>query len=394
MMDWIEEELQKIHQQKLLRRRTLREGLIDLCSNDYLGLREHPEVKEEAIRVIKDYGVGSGASALVSGYTTHHKSLEEKLADFKGVPACVLFGSGYLANLGTIPALVSEGDMILSDQLNHASIIDACRLSRAKVFVFPHLDYEKAEEILKEYRKAYRRCLLVSDSVFSMDGDIAHLPTLLKLSQEYDCMLMLDEAHATGTLGEKGKGILYAFGIPWQENIILMGTLSKALGSYGAFVCGSQRLVDYLINRARSLIFSTSLPPSLCASAKKALEVLEREEWMVPTLKSLAEDIYKRLSEMGFFVKFHGTPILPIMLYSEERALELSKYLLERGVFLQAIRYPTVPMGEARLRLTASLKYKKEDLEYFYTLLKSPGHPNYTKLHIILCSRPLTRKRD
>ncbi len=318
MMDWIEEELRKIQQQKLLRRRTLREGLIDLCSNDYLGLREHPEVKEEAIKVIKDCGVGSGASALVSGYTIHDKSLEEKLAEFKAGPACVLFGSGYLANLGTIPALVSEGDMILSDQLNHASIIDGCRLSRAKIFVFPHLDYERAEEVLKENRRAYRRCMLVSDSVFSMDGDIAHLPTLLKLSQEYDCMLMLDEAHATGTLGEKCKGILYAFGIPWQENIILMGTLSKALGSYGAFVCGSQRLVDYLINRARSLIFSTSLPPSLCASAKKALEILEREEWMVPTLKSLAEGIYKRLSEMGFFVKFHRTPILPIMLYSEE----------------------------------------------------------------------------
>lgn len=348
MMDWIEEELKKIYQQKLLRKRTLREGLIDLCSNDYLGLREHPEVKEEAIKVIKDYGVGSGASALVSGYTIYHRSLEEKLADFKGVPACVLFGSGYLANLGTIPALVSEGDMILSDQLNHASIIDACRLSRAKIFVFPHLDYERAEEVLKENRRAYRRCLLVSDSVFSMDGDIAHLPTLLKLSQEYDCMLMLDEAHATGTLGDKGKGILYAFGIPWQENIILMGTLSKALGSYGAFVCGSQRLVDYLINRARSLIFSTSLPPSLCASAKKTLEILEREEWMVPTLKSLAEGIYKRLSEMGFFVKFYSTPILPIMLYSEERALELSKYLLEKGVFLQAIRYPT---GEVLCRL-------------------------------------------
>jgi 8-amino-7-oxononanoate synthase len=376
MMDWIEEELRKIQQQKLLRKRTLREGLIDLCSNDYLGLREHPEVKEEAIKVIKDYGVGSGASALVSGYTIYHKSLEEKLADFKGVPACVLFGSGYLANLGTIPALVSEGDMILSDQFNHASIIDGCKLSRAKVFVFPHLDYERAEEVLKENRKAYRRCLLISDSVFSMDGDIAHLPTLLKLSQEYDCMLMLDEAHATGTLGEKGKGVLYAFGIPWQESIILMGTLSKALGSYGAFVCGSQRLVDYLINRARSLIFSTSLPPSLCASAKKALEILEREGWMLSALKSLAEYIYKRLSEMGFFVKFHRTPILPIMLYSEERALELSKYLLEKGVFLQAIRYPTVPMGEARLRLTASLKYKKEDLEYFYTLLKSHPPPS------------------
>ncbi len=375
-MEWIEEELRKIQEQKLFRRRTLREGLIDLCSNDYLGLREHPEVKEEAIKVIKNYGVGSGASALVSGYTVHHRSLEEKLADFKGVPACVLFGSGYMANLGTIPTLVSEGDMILSDQLNHASIIDACRLSKAKIFVFPHLNYQRAEEILKEHRRAHRRCLLVSDSVFSMDGDIAHLPTLIRLSEEYDCMLMLDEAHATGTLGEKGRGLLYAFGIPWQENIILMGTLSKALGSYGAFVCGSQKLINYLINRARSLIFSTSLPPSLCASAKKALEILEREEWMVDTLKGLAEDIHKRLSERGFFVKFYSTPILPIMLYSEEKALELSKFLLERGVFLQAIRYPTVPKGEARLRLTASLRYKMEELEYFYSLLKFPPPPS------------------
>ena len=369
-MDWLEEELRRIRNLNLFRKRKLREGLRDFCSNDYLALRDHPEVKEETIKVVKDYGLGSGASALVSGYTIHHKSLEEKLASFKEVPSCLLFGSGYLANIGTIPALASEGDLILSDQLNHASIIDACRLSKAKIFVFPHLDYHHAWELLKENRKYYRRCLIVSDSVFSMDGDVAHLPTLLKLAQEYDCLLFLDEAHATGILGQRGKGIFEEFNLRWQENVILMGTLSKAIGSYGAFVCGSKRLIDYLVNKARSFIFSTSLPPAVCAGAKKALEIIEREPWRVKKIKDVAENIYKELSKIGLFVKFYHTPILPIMLYSEEKALRLSEALFERGIFLQAIRYPTVPKGEARLRLTASVRYTEEDLEYLYTALK------------------------
>ncbi len=370
-MDWLEEELRKIKEQHLFRKRKLREGLKDFCSNDYLALRDHPEVKEEVIKAVKDYGLGSGASALVSGYTIHHKTLEEKLACFKEVPACLLFGSGYLANVGTIPALVSEGDLILSDQLNHASIIDACRLSKAKVLVFPHLDYHHAQELLRENRRHYRRCLIVSDSVFSMDGDVAHLPTLLRLAQEYDCLLFLDEAHATGILGQRGKGIFEEFNLRWQENVILMGTLSKAVGSYGAFVCGSERIIDYLVNRARSFIFSTSLPPAICAGAKKALEIIEREPWRVQRVKDLAQKIYKELSKIGFSVKFHNTPILPILLYSEEKAISLSETLFEKGVFLQAIRYPTVPKGEARLRLTASLRYTEEDLEFLYATLKN-----------------------
>ena len=370
-MDWLEEILNNLKQEHLFRQRRLREGLKDFCSNDYLGLRDHPEVKEEVIKVVKDYGLGSGASALVSGYTKHHRALEEELAHFKGTPACVLFGSGYLANLGTIPALVSERDLILSDRLNHASIVDACRLSKAKVLVFSHLDYQHAQELLEENRKNYKRCLIVSDSVFSMDGDVANLHKLLELAQEYDCMLFLDEAHATGILGERGKGILEEFGVKWQENIILMGTLSKAVGSYGAFVCGSDRLIDYLTNRARSLIFSTSLPPALCAGARKALQIIQRDWWMVGKVKSLAEEIYRHLSEIGLYVKFHRTPILPIMLYSEEKALRFSKGLFERGIFLQAIRYPAVPKGEARLRLTASLRYSKEDLKHLLDALRA-----------------------
>jgi len=370
-MQWLEEELRRIQEQRLFRKRKLRESLKDFCSNDYLALKDHPEVKEEVIKTVRDYGLGSGASALVSGYTKQHKALEEKLSSFKEVPSCLLFGSGYLANIGTIPALASEGDLILSDQLNHASIIDACRLSKAKVLVFPHLDYQNAEELLKENRKHYRRCIIISDSVFSMDGDVAHLPTLLRLADEYDCLLFLDEAHATGILGQRGKGIFEEFNLRWQEKVILMGTLSKAVGSYGAFVCGSEKLIEYLINKARSFIFSTSLPPAVCAGAKKAIEIVEREPWRVQSVKNLAESIYKELSKIGFSVKFHHTPILPIMLYSEEKAISLSEALFEKGVLLQAIRYPTVPKGEARLRLTASLRYTEEDLEFLYTTLKN-----------------------
>lgn len=370
-MDWLEKELEEIESSNLLRKRLLREGLKDFCSNDYLALRDHPQVVEEAIRVLKDYGLGSGASALVSGYTKHHKDLEESLASFKKVPCCVLFGSGYLANLGTIQALVDEKDLILSDQLNHASIIDGCRISKATVLIYKHRDYEHLEELLKSHRKNYRRCLIVSDTVFSMDGDIAHIPTLKKLSEAYDCMLYLDEAHATGVLGSSGGGGLEFFKEDWKDYIIIMGTLSKALGSYGAFVCGSENLCKYLINKARSLIFSTSLPPSLCAGAKKALEIIQKEPWRIERLKGLNEKLYNQIRAIGFEVSFYGTPILPIMVYEEVKAVEIRDRLLEKGVFIQAIRYPTVPKGKARLRLTASLRYKEEDIALFLEALKN-----------------------
>ncbi len=366
-------ELEELKARNLYRERRLVQGLRVFCSNDYLGLRNHPEVLEEAERVLRSAGLGSGASQLVSGYTEHHRNLEEKLAEFKGAPCCVLFGSGYLANLGTIGALLGEKDAVFSDELNHASIVDACKLSKAQKFIYKHLDYSHLEELLRKHRRHYRRCLIVSDSVFSMDGDVADVKVLKRLAQDYECMLMLDEAHATGTVGSTGRGALEFFKEAWEDHVIIMGTLSKALGAYGAFVCGSKLLCDYLVNKARSLIFSTSLPPSVCAGARKALEVLEREPQRVNQLRSMEERLVGMLRHAGYGVLYHRTPILPVMTYSESRALELSKEFLEKGIFVQAIRYPTVPEGRARLRLTASLSYTEEDLSALEKALKSPS---------------------
>lgn len=361
-MEWLEKELELLKKRSLYRERLLREGLKDFCSNDYLALRDHPEVVEEVMSVLRDYGLGSGASSLVSGYTKHHRGLEEKLAEFKGLPCCMVFGSGYLANLGTITALTGEGDLILSDELNHASIIDACRLSKAKVLVYRHRDYEHLKSLLTGNRKNYRRCLIVTDTVFSMDGDVAHIPTLKSLCEEYECMLYLDEAHATGVLGRHGRGGLEEFGEMWEEYIVLMGTLSKALGSYGAFVCGSESLCRYLVNRSRSLIFSTSLPPAACAGARKAIELIQKETWKLRKLREVEKKIYEALKSVGLEVHYHSTPIIPIIVYQESKAVDLRDSLLKKGILIQAIRYPTVPKGKARLRLTASLRYSEEDL--------------------------------
>ncbi len=368
-MEWIEEELRRLREYGLYRERVQREGLLDFCSNDYLGLRDHPEVVEAVRRALEEYGLGSGASQLVSGYTKYHRVLEERLASFKGIPECVLFGSGYLANTGTIPVLAGEGDLILSDELNHASLIDGCRLSRAERRVFRHKDYEELEETLRRERKRFRRVLIVTDSVFSMDGDLADLEILYELSEKYGCLLYIDDAHATGTVGE-GRGSLREFGLEWRENVILMGTLSKALGSYGAFVCGSSQLVSLLVNRARSLIFTTSLPPLLCAGALKSLEIIEENPSLVRKLRERAEFIYRELKDLTYEVRFYGTPIIPIMVGDEKRALELALKLRERGILLQAIRYPTVPKGEARLRLTVSLRYREEDVDKLLRELK------------------------
>ena len=361
----MEKELEKLKKEKLYRKRVLVEGLKDFCSNDYLGLRRHPEVIEEAERVLKEQGLGSGASQLVSGYTKYHKELEEALADFKKVPSCVLFGSGFLANVGAIPALVGEEDIILSDELNHASIIDGVRLSKAQRYVFKHKDYEELEELLSKNRTKYRRCLIVTDTVFSMDGDIADLRRLYEICEGYDCMLYLDEAHATGVLGKTGRGGLEHFGLEHKDFVIVMGTLSKALGGYGAFLCGSKLLVEYLVNRARSLIFSTSLPPHVCAGLIKSVEILKREgEDFIKRLRLVEENLVKILGELNLEFKYFKTPILPILVYSEEKALRISRELLKEKVFIQAIRYPTVPKGQARLRLTASLNYTPQDLEF------------------------------
>ncbi len=369
-MKWIKEELSEIKKKEWYRERIDVEGIRDFCSNDYLGLRKHPEVVKESLRILKEKGLGSGASQLVSGYTRYHKELEEALADFKGVPACVLFGSGFLANVGSIPALVGKGDVVLSDELNHASIIDGVRLTKADRYVFRHKNYDALEEILIKERKKYRRCLIVTDTVFSMDGDVADLKRLYQLCEKYDCMLYVDEAHATGVIGKGGRGGLEHFGLEYKDFLVVMGTLSKALGGYGAFVCGSKILIEYLVNKARSLIFSTSLPPHICGGLKKSIEVIGQEKNLIEKLRSKERKIIQILREVGLEFKYFETPIIPIMVYSEGEALRISRELLREGVFIQAIRYPTVPKGEARLRLTASLNYTDEDLEYLKRALK------------------------
>ena len=368
-MDWIRERLSKLREESLYRERVPREDLIDLCSNDYLGLKGHPLVIEEAKRVLEEEGLGSGASQLVSGWTRHHRELEKALARLKETPSCLLFGSGYLANVGTIPALAGEGDLILSDELNHASLIDACKLSKAKTLIFKHGDYEHLRDLLRKHRGRFRRAMVITDSVFSMEGDLADIPEILRLSEEFETMVYIDDAHGTGTLGE-GRGSLHHFGVSYRENLIVMGTLSKAIGAYGAFVCGSDELIAYLINTARSLIFTTSLPPAVCAGAKRAVElILENPQWSESLIKR-AEDIKNRLEGMGLRVSYHRTPIIPVMIGDENKAIRLSQELLSRGILLRAIRYPAVPRGSARLRLTASLRYKEEELERFYETLE------------------------
>ncbi len=368
-MDWIEEELEAIRKAGLYRARRLRENLLDFCSNDYLALSTHPEVVRASEEALCRYGLGSGASQLVSGYTEAHRELETYLAKFKGVPACLVFGSGYLANLGTIPALVGEEDLILSDELNHASIIDGCRLSKADRVIFRHRDHEHLEDILRRVRHRYKRVLLITDGVFSMDGDIAPIDRLYEICERYECMLYIDEAHATGTIGS-GFGTLREFNLEWKEFVILMGTLSKAVGAYGAFVCGSSGLIELLINKVRSLIFSTSLPPSVCAGAKKSLQIIAESPHLVEKLRSMQRRIYSGLVDMGLDVRFHNTPIIPIMVGDERKAVELSERLLREGIFIQAIRYPTVPKGQARLRLTASLRYDEESVNYMLSKMR------------------------
>ena len=369
-MKWIEEELEKLKTLNLYRTRISIEGVKDFCSNDYLGLRRHPEVVEESVKILKEYGLGSGASQLVSGYTCYHRKLEEALAEFKKVPSCVLFGSGFLANVGTIQALTGEGDIILSDELNHASIIDGVRLSKAQKYIFKHRDYDDLEEFISKNRKRYRRCLIITDTVFSMDGDVADLKRLYSICETYDCMLYIDEAHATGVIGKTGRGGLEHFSLEHKEFVIVMGTLSKALGGYGAFVCGSKVLTEYLVNKARSLIFSTSLPPHICGGLIKSIEIIKRDSSLVKRLRETERKIIDILKELSLDFKYFETPIIPIMVYSERKALKISRDLLKEGVFIQAIRYPTVPKGQARLRLTASLNYTDNDLDFLKEKLK------------------------
>lgn len=329
-----------------------------LASNDYLGLIDHPEVKEAAKEAINIYGVGSGGSRLTTGTLPLHNQLESALASFKHTEKALIFNTGYMANVGIISALGIKDSIIFSDELNHASIIDGCRLSHAKTVVYKHNDMKDLAEKLQEH--AGCQGLIVTDAVFSMGGDIAPLPDIMALAEQYHVLTMVDEAHATGVIGATGRGIVEHFGLKRQPDV-LMGTLSKALAAEGGYVCGSQLLIDYLRNTARSYIFSTSLSPAVLAAATKALELLENQPSMVHQLQENTRIFCKTLQQEG--LEAHSdTAIVPIVLHDEELALRVAEELNRQNIFISPIRYPTVPKGQAMLRAALMATHTPEEL--------------------------------
>ncbi len=373
MPSFIEKELERIESAGLNRRLPVMEGpqsarvrvdgrdALLLCSNDYLGLANDPLLKEAAIKAIEKYGTGAGASRLVSGNMEPHRELEERIRRFKSTEAALLFNSGYNANLGCITALSDRDTEIFSDRLNHASIMDACVLSRARVRRYPNRDSDSLERLLK--KSAARRKLIVTDGVFSMDGTIAPLMELVALSERFGATLIIDDAHATGVIGPGGKGSLEHFGIKDNPSIVRMGTLGKALGSFGAFIAGSKALMELLTSKARPFIFTTALPPAVCAASSKAIEILEARPELVERLRENARCLRDGLNGMGLDTMGSETPIIPIAAGDAGRAMALSQRLLDAGVFIQAIRPPTVPAGSSRLRATVTAAHTKDDIE-------------------------------
>jgi 8-amino-7-oxononanoate synthase len=329
-----------------------------LCSNNYLGLADHPKVRGAAAEAAMRWGAGAGASRLISGNMEPHRRLESQLAEFKGYEAALLFGSGYLANTGVIAALAGAGEVVFSDELNHASIIDGCRLSRAETFVYRHGDLEHLVWGLEQ--AGGRGSLIVSDGVFSMDGDVAPLPELLELARLHGCRLMVDEAHATGALGPGGRGSVAAAGLSGEVDVVV-GTLGKALGSYGAYTCASAETIDFLVNTARPFIFSTAPPPPSVAAATAALALVSPQR--VERLQANASRFHAALAAEGLGAGSSETQIVPIEVGDAETTMALCERILERGVFAQGIRPPTVPEGSSRLRFTVMATHRTGELE-------------------------------
>src|SRR3954451_7391327 len=372
-MSDIEEGLEDLREQGLYRKLRLVSGpqgarvLLDgdpvllLCSNNYLGLADHPRVREAAADAAMRWGVGSGASRLVSGNMTVHRRLEEQLAAYKRSAACVLFGSGYLANMGVISSLARPGDVVFSDELNHASIVDGCPLARAETFVYDHCDPDHLEWGLREAGGG--GALIVTDGVFSMDGDIAPLEEIVELAQRYDARVMVDEAHSTGTIGPDGRGAVADAGLEDEVDVVV-GTLGKALGSYGAYACCDKPMAKYLVNTARSLIFSTALPPPAVAGAMAALELLREQPGRVDKLARNAEAMRDALAAEGLETGPSETQILPIIVGDPVAAMDACERALANGVFCQAIRPPTVPDGSSRLRIAVMASHTRSELRW------------------------------
>src|SRR5579872_3628953 len=337
--------------------------VINLSSNNYLGLTTHPKLRRAAIDAIRKYGVGSGAVRTIVGTMKIHMELEEQIARFKGTEACVVFQSGFTANAGTVSAILGKEDLIISDELNHASIIDGARLSKATIKVFKHKDVADCERILQETNDFPGHKLIITDGVFSMDGDIAPLPALCDLAEKYNCIMMVDDAHSSGVLGRGGRGTIDHFNVHGRVHI-QVGTLSKAIGVMGGYVCGSRDLIDFLYLRARPFLFSTSHPPATAAACQAAFTLLDSPEGerLVKKLWANTKLLKRELKKRGFQFKASQTPIIPIHVGDAAKAWEFSKKLFEAGVYAPAVGYPTVAEGKARLRAMVSATHKRDQL--------------------------------
>src|SRR5437763_2395571 len=357
--------------------------VINLASNNYLGLTTHPKLREAAIEATKKYGVGPGAVRTIAGTMKLHMELEEKIARFKNVEASVVLQSGFAANAGTVSAILGKEDFIISDELNHASIIDGARLSRAKILVFRHKDTAHAEEQLASVKDQPGQKLLISDGVFSMDGDIGPLPALCDLAEKYGAIMMVDDAHSSGVLGRNGRGTIDHFKVHGRVDI-QVGTLSKAIGALGGYVCGTRELIDFLYHRARPFLFSTSHPPSVAATCIAAFEVLESEPELIERLWENTRFFKKELGNLGFNIGGQNTPasetpITPIIVGEGRLAMEFSRELFKEGVFAPGIAFPTVAEGKARLRTIMSATHTRDELEQALSALRRAGK----KLEII-----------
>jgi glycine C-acetyltransferase len=347
--------------------------VINLASNNYLGLTTHPKLCEASIDAVKRFGAGSGAVRTISGTMALHMQLEERIADFKNVEACVVFQSGFAANAGTVSALLGPEDHIISDELNHASIIDGCRLSRAKIRVFPHKDAAAAEKILAELDGVSGRKLLISDGVFSMDGDIGPLPGLVEAAEKHGAIMMVDDAHSSGVLGKAGRGTIDHFGLHGRVHV-QVGTLSKAIGVLGGYVCGSRDLIEFLYHRARPFLFSTSHPPAVAAACLAAFDVLEQEPERIQNLWDNTKYFKQGLVAAGFDTGMSETPITPVIVGEAKTAYDLSRALFEEGVLATGIGFPTVPKGKARVRTIVTATHTRDELDRALEAFRKVGH--------------------
>jgi glycine C-acetyltransferase len=381
---FLRDELESLRENNLFRHLRILQGrqlpsavfdqmnVVNLSSNNYLGLATHPRLVEAALKATQQWGVGSGAVRTIAGTMEIHMELEERIARFKNVEACVVFQSGFAANAGTVAAILHRGDLIISDELNHASIIDGCRLSRAEIRIFPHKNLDGLHKVLEDVRDHPGKKLVITDGVFSMEGDIAPLPEIVELAEKYGAILMLDDAHSSGVLGRNGRGTVDHFGLHGHVDI-QVGTLSKAIGVLGGYVCGSKSLIEYLYHKARPFLFSTSHPPAVAASCLAAFDLLEQEPALIEKLWENTRFFKAGLIRMGFNTGESQTPITPVIIGKGELAMRFSDELFREGVFAQGIGYPTVPEAKSRIRTIVTATHTREELQFALDILEKVG---------------------